>query len=418
MLWECSMFYLCLFLVICCSVELYVLVKDAGKFASLYHLFRDVMQEKGFVHTMRKTLSFVTSFFLRKMPVRKNRHQNGVSLAIVIQGGYGDYLLIANWFSYLRERYIDENISVAIVYHKSSALSVFHGTDIKLVDVNSYRSQMYSVEIQICTFPILSFSDDGLVKKESPKLWNYIELLRAFNREVQFEKDSRPRLDSLMSARSIIQGKKRIQEPDFYNLLEMTEDYKYDLPVMENEAACLESFGVKKKCYILVHRGWDDSNGGDFNVKAWSLVSCGDMLRRLKEKFPGYKIVLFGSSVRQAPPSDGCDLNLIGKTDLEQVKVLLKYSVCLVDNEGGMVHLRHAVHGGASVVLFGATSPDFFGYSENINIRKNVCRQWCEWISADWAKKCIRTGRSCSPCMDAITTDDVIEAVGKVINSY
>ena len=165
-----------------------------------------------------------------------------------------------------------------------------------------------------------------------------------------------------------------------------------------------------------MHRGWDEfSAEGNFHVKAWSLKSCGDIIPKLKKRFPEYKLLLLGLHERQAPNPEGCDLNLIGKTSLEQVKVLLKHAACMVDNEGGMVHLRHALHGGPSVVMFGPTAPELFGYSENINLVSGACKQWCEWLFENWMYKCARTMESNHPCMEAITTDDVLEAVSKIL---
>lgn len=41
----------------------------------------------------------------------------------------------------------------------------------------------------------------------------------------------------------------------------------------------------------------------------------------------------------------------------EKLKVILKHAKLHIDSEGGLVHLRHAIKGGPSVVLFGPTSP-------------------------------------------------------------
>ncbi|WP_428073006.1 glycosyltransferase family 9 protein [Candidatus Avelusimicrobium faecicola] len=119
-------------------------------------------------------------------------------------------------------------------------------------------------------------------------------------------------------------------------------------------------------------------------------------------------------------PSQGCgkgerlgnaDKNLAGKTSLEEIKVILKHAFLHIDSEGGLVHLRHALKGGASCVFYGPTSPQVYGYSENISLCSNVCPIYCECYSRTWQKKCLRGKRI---CMESITPqyalDKIIEA--------
>ena len=433
----------CAILLLACIFEFIVLVKDKGRFARCLNRANELCKEKGFFRMLARAFPFVfriSKRFFSKLI--KKQEGSGLdplvamdgsrianadfalgsnpSLAIFIGGGYGDYLLAANWIDYLK-RIIDENVCIDIFYEskkKKSAFSIFTIEDVRqhLLDEDEYRSESYLASIFVVSFPILKHGNEQTFKEIAPKLAEYILRLRQFNDSIRFECDLHPFLDCKMSARGVIYRKKRIASLDFDNLLGMTEDYIHKLPVEEDEEGYLCRLALEKNRFILVHRGWDASGPNvDFNVKGWSLKSCAGLMEKLKSRFSDYKIVLFGADSFQAPPSDGCDLNLIGKTSMEQVKVLLRNAACLVDNEGGMVHLRHALHGGISVVLFGPTSPDFFGYSENINIRSNVCKQWCEWISSDWASKCIRTGRQEAPCMEAITTEDVVKAVEKVL---
>ena len=118
------------------------------------------------------------------------------------------------------------------------------------------------------------------------------------------------------------------------------------------------------------------------------------------------KIVQLGFSEDRCPKFNNIDIDLIGKTSLEEVKIILNNSIIHIDGEGGMVHLRHALHGGKSIVLFGATSPEFYGYSENINLRGDGCSHWCEWITENWQAKCAR-GYDRPPCSYSLTPETV-----------
>ncbi len=71
---------------------------------------------------------------------------------------------------------------------------------------------------------------------------------------------------------------------------------------------------------------------------------------------------------------------------------------------------------GQSIVLFGPTSKDIYGYDENINIKGNGCSSWCEWFTDDWHKKCLR-GFEDAPCMTSIKPKTVLEASEKIIKN-
>ena len=91
---------------------------------------------------------------------------------------------------------------------------------------------------------------------------------------------------------------------------------------------------------------------------------------------------------------------------MEEVKALLKNSLLHIDNEGGLVHLRHALCAKKSIVLFGPTSDLFYGYAENENVRSNVCEEPCEWENAKWntwCKKIKNENSKISICMKQIS---------------
>ena len=338
-------------------------------------------------------------------------------VAILISGGYGDYLVIANWLEYLKQKIFSENDKIDIFYKSKSVFSIFtqNEANIRFLPSGEYRADEYCATIFICSFPFIKNANELMAKNLSSSLYDYIMLVKKFTNENRLECDKHPRLDGLMSAKAVIAGHNRLQEPDCYDYLGISRDYIYNLPVLEDEENYLNDNSLQKNKFMLIHRGWDSTNGTSFHVKGWSLKSCANLIPEIKKSFPEYKIVLFGADKEQAPSSEGCDINLIGRTSMEQVKVLLKNAAVLVDNEGGMVHLRHALHGGPSVVMFGSTSVDLFGYDENINLTSNICKHWCEWLSNDWTGTCLKTGQKVAACMEAIATSDVLNALRKIL---
>ena len=128
----------------------------------------------------------------------------------------------------------------------------------------------------------------------------------------------------------------------------------------------------------------------------------------LKEKYPEVQIIQIGS--KKQSPISGVDIDLRDQTDMEEAFSLLKHARLHISQEGGMVHARHFLGGGTSVVLFGPTDERFYGYPENINLSRRICPFACEWVEDDWMRKCIKTGR-CADCMQRLTPEFIMEFV-------
>ena len=359
----------------------------------------------------------------QKQKCQKMHNINGedtsksVRLAFVPEGAYGDHLIFANWLQYFMERYQTPLICIDVYCASASIKSIFNYDIPNLTVVFEKiapKPKDYDAIFSFNRFPEIRYFRHGKISQLAPNLLHYIYQCESFMKENLHYFEHKPLHDGWSAAAGIVSGIKRIQQPDIYGVLGITEEYKYQIKVQEDEASYLAKLNLQPGEFITVHRGWDGAY--PTNIKAWSLTSCGDLIHKLKITFPEKKIVVFGSERHQAPDTSDADLDLIGETTLEQVKVLLKNAAVHIDNEGGMVHLRHAVHGGPSVVMFGPTSSEFFGYSENKNIRSDICRQWCEWLTAEWPAKCAKTREvGPTPCMDGIYSSDVVVHIKELL---
>ena len=108
-------------------------------------------------------------------------------------------------------------------------------------------------------------------------------------------------------------------------------------------------------------------------------------------------------------------LNLAGKTSLDEIKAILKNSLLHIDGEGGLVHLRHALKAGPSCVLFGPSSPEVLGYSENINLSSGACPIHCEFYHDDWLKECVKN-LDCV-CMKELKPDFVFTKISQYLST-
>jgi ADP-heptose:LPS heptosyltransferase len=80
-------------------------------------------------------------------------------------------------------------------------------------------------------------------------------------------------------------------------------------------------------------------------------------------------------------------VNLKNKLKFMESVSVLAGSCLHVDTESGLVHAA-ACLGVRSVVMFGPTNVDWFGYSQNINVAPKQCGN-CWWASDSWMDICV-----------------------------
>lgn len=64
--------------------------------------------------------------------------------------------------------------------------------------------------------------------------------------------------------------------------------------------------------------------------------------------------------------------NFLNKLSIKESAEVMKRALFHIDTEGGLTILNHHL-GGKTVVLFGPTAIETFGFNENLNIRYNTC---------------------------------------------
>ncbi|MBJ7252120.1 MAG: hypothetical protein JHC89_12165, partial [Acetobacteraceae bacterium] len=172
---------------------------------------------------------------------------------------------------------------------------------------------------------------------------------------------------------------------------------------IEADAEALRRFSLTGRDFITVHNGFDPN----FIVSGGRATKCyphfDATLAGLKAARPGLLIVQLGSTTSEAIAA--ADLNLIGRTSLAEAAALLRATRLHLDNEGGLVHLA-ACYGRRSLVVFGPTPSDYFGYSSNINVDPLRCGG-CWWIEESWMDRCPR-GMKQPECMFAQPPDKLV----------
>lgn len=163
--------------------------------------------------------------------------------------------------------------------------------------------------------------------------------------------------------------------------------------------------------FITVHDGYDNSqNMVPYRAtKTWNLRHWGRLVEMIKDRYQNILVVQLGSQMSR--PIPGVDVNLSGRLRIEQSFNVLGRSVLHIDGDSGMVHAAHAM-GVKSVVLFGPTPLDFFGYADNYNVAPPECGS-CGWTHEDWMNRCALFDEP--KCMDGIQPGWIFDLVKQAL---
>ena len=337
-----------------------------------------------------------------------NDKRGGIRTCFVLVGGLGDAIINYNYIYHFYGRFKDDGVEIDIA-NVSRAFMEFAGSGgfVRNFYGKDFDRSDYDLIIELRRYPSIVRADYFRIGRVSPQLTEYLFLCRRFEIDNPELIHFGPKNDGAGADMEIKCGRTRFVQPDINGELGITEDYA---PKVEVDKELLKEYGLFDDKYITIHRGCDRFFFTDENVKLWEEEKYEELIGLFKTEYPGVKIVLLGEEYERSDRIKSCDIDLLGKTSISKLKAILKYSDLHVDTEGGLVHMRHAVGGGTSVVLFGPTSDKFFGYSENVNIRTDACPEPCEWKTKDWAGNCSNTDDK-HVCMRSITPQMVVSGI-------
>jgi len=138
-------------------------------------------------------------------------------------------------------------------------------------------------------------------------------------------------------------------------------------------------------------------------AKRWPAERFTEVAKRI----PNCRVVLLGSPSDQVIPLPDGSLNLVGKTTLLELCVVLKAARALLTNDTGPMHLAAALDV-PQVVLFGSTSPELTG---PLSDKAVVLREPVE-CSPCFLRECPIDFR----CMNGLTVERVAKAVVKLLS--
>lgn len=348
-----------------------------------------------------------------------------LKIAVLLYGGMGDYIIGKNWL-YLLNREYEIGKETVHIYSDKGARDTIESlfwdcdwvTDKRTItyDSSSLLKSAYDLVFRFSILPYVQEMKDEKVFRCNKKLYQYASDVREYGlKNYEYGFFSTPYFYKTMSAIIAKYPKKKYHT--YFDVLEdlgVSDDFICDIPVKDG-TDYLDKLGLKQKQFITIDTGLNQEYLTKPNVRAWRWRNWDLLSQKIKKKYPDFMIVQIGLSSGECE-NICADLNLNGKTNLEQVKALLKEAYLHIDYEGGLVHLRHVLGGGTSIVLMGPTSEQVHNYSENIAVRTNECIHSCEWQGRDWLTNC-QKGFASPRCMQSITPELVMKKVDEFMRS-
>ena len=269
----------------------------------------------------------------------------------------------------------------------------------------------YDLFVELVRFPAILHCNESKISELFPELHRWCLAVDKFHRDhpVVFRYSTHG--DYIGLKLVMLHGHNRLQQADVADLIHV--ESAFCPKVLADAQETLAKFSLHGKRFITLQRG---VGGGDRNVstKLWPMEHYETLVALIREKVPDICIVQIGT--QKNLPIRGVDMDLRDKTSFEDVMVFMRESSCHIDGECGLVHLRHFLAGGASIVLFGPTDEKFFAYPENVNMNSGICPGGCEWITASYTSRCAR-GFEENECLVKLSPETVLPRVLEVLDA-
>ena len=311
-------------------------------------------------------------------------HDDCLHVAFVLEGGIGDILINAN--------YMENFVRLASCRVK---IDVYAGCDVDmlsaLLSMKSFVSacfgdrplqHAYDAVIIVLFIPkLLSVDKRRVSSLAGEKMQACLTGMRDFSDRFPEWTDTRSQNFAGLLWYAKLRKIHRTVLPSVGNMEEAFEENLLSFSEPEISAELIEKFPFLQTGFIAVNRSTGNNHE---STKLWSVEAYRHFLMKIREEYPGIPLIRVGGSMEEEL---GCDMDLCGKTTSHDIMALLYKAELLISNEGGLVHLRHFLHAGKSIVLFGSTDRNFYGYPENENIGSDCS---CEWLHRRWQEFCIK----------------------------
>lgn len=340
-----------------------------------------------------------------------------LTILVVGSGGFGDMLYLTTVVKALYDQFGEPRI---VVVHEHPLVQQVLGQNPYLLDaihiVGSQLAEFLDVVSSLDVFDLIAEVRYAVSYIAPPLSRIPSEFLRvAQSKAVKWQRYVRydwPHLNNYFAREVVGRGMGKLDlVGETANLPISRQTSLQYFPIIDPMAAWIGD--LRGVLYITVHHGADKymSTGKGQQTKNVSSATWAAIARFLNTE--GFAVVQLGEVNEDLIP--GVDYDFRGKTSFDETAYVIKHACVHVDTEGGLVHVARAVNT-KSVVMFGPTPVEFFGYPSNVNIPSTECGN-CWWTTRDWAVKCPR-GLEEPSCMAEHVPQDVAKIVLTSANQW
>lgn len=388
-----------------------------------YHRFQELIKKRILLKTMRyhvnkafkKMRNHLHRHFWQRIRVLQSAKKHQVRYAVYLGGGLGDALVGSRFIRDFQQAldhvctfdvyFVPNNCKSALLFQSIKGFEKGYTLEISPAAVSYY-------DFTLKVIPSVVLVDDRInyhvLEKRCPEVLKRLDHLKMAQKEIDYFLARGWNGMGLFSDWSVKQQQK------CYNYLHALMDIPYGGHAMSTKVdeRVLERFGLQSKKFMTIHDGWHVGKTLTRSrpTKALPLEIWIKIVQQIKAKRPDLLIVQLGANTGHDIP--GVDMNLKNKLSLDESISVLAHSALHLDVESGLVHLGTAV-GTRSVVMFGPTNLDWFGYPENINIPPKQCGN-CWQVTENWMDACPlkMDDAVCMSSVDATAvTNHVLEAL-------
>lgn len=351
---------------------------------------------------------------------------SGLKIALIFYGGIGDYIIGRNWLCHLNEK-VELASTVIDAFFSPNMMEGAHAVfddcrpirSVEEIDIQRpelVNEKEYDLVISFSIVPVIRYMDNRKLYICNRMLYQYAEKIREFEYEY-FHRGFFSNPDFYHDVSRLFG---LFPEKKYHELYDITDemhnpgDYLYTMEINADEDEYLRQLGLKNNGYLTINTGANVEYSRKPSTRIWASQKWIRLIELLKASLPTeLKLVRMGLEI-SGKIKTAADIDLCGKTSVEQAKILLKNALVHIDYEGGLVHLRHVLIGKTSVVLHGPTSVNRYGYPENVAIRTTECIKACEWSARDWLTVCHNESAPYI-CMNSVTPEYVSDVTLKVV---
>ena len=338
-----------------------------------------------------------------------SQYKGTAKIAFCLQRSLTDYLVAANYIWHFAKVLLSSAGYIDIYCASGSKYAhfVFEGNELVQHIFDSplefVEFSDYDLVVQLNPYPVVLRRNDRFLSRLLPNAVDYVLSCERFRIDYGQLSCGNQFSHNRLTVFHEIQGYNWLRAPDASGFLGLVDDYRFPLPVLKTPVPQVLKDGKPWVTICTLSNGdvrdWPQAYWDSFRawlIKAYADRWIMDIAGREGNEF-FVNCMRCGEIVRQ-------------RLSLSELAFLLRDSKLMVGTDTPLIHLRYALHGGTSIVLFGATSEKVKGCPGNENLRGLGCKHWCEGVAECWEQRCLR-GQEVPPCMESITPEWVIERV-------